>query len=191
MARERAYGNEAEEKLAWVSQVLRDWGSCGRLLLVDDRLVGHVIYAPAVFVPGAGEFPTSPVSGDAVVMASLRVAEPYAGRGAGRRLLPAMAKDLIKRGDIRAVEAFAGTGPCLLPVDFLKAVGFRTVRAHPRTPRMRMELRSLVTWRTDLEEALDRLRGVLPNREPVPAAERWMHGTRLSRQTRRRGVAAH
>ena len=43
------------EKEAWVSTVLRDWGSCGQLALVDDEPVGYVIYAPSVYVPGLGE----------------------------------------------------------------------------------------------------------------------------------------
>ena len=44
----------ATEKEAWVSQVLRDWGSCGRVILVDDLPVGYLIYAPEAFVPGRG-----------------------------------------------------------------------------------------------------------------------------------------
>ena len=32
----------AAEKEAWVSEVLREWGSCGRVALVDDEPVGYV-----------------------------------------------------------------------------------------------------------------------------------------------------
>ena len=46
----------AAEKEAWVSHVLREWGSCGRVALVDARPVGYAIYAPPVFLPGAGGF---------------------------------------------------------------------------------------------------------------------------------------
>ena len=45
------------EKEAWVSEVLREWGSCGRVALVDDEAVGYLIYAPAAFVPGRGRLP--------------------------------------------------------------------------------------------------------------------------------------
>ena len=190
VTREARCGQEYDEKLAWVSRVLREWGSCGRVLYDEDRIVGHVLYAPAVFVPGAEAFPTSPVGPDAVVLAGLRVDPAYAGRGAGRRLVQAMAKDLILRGDVRAVEAFAGYGECLLPVGFLLGVGFRTVRAHPRTPRLRMDLRSFATWRAEWEVAVDRLRAALPVPGPAPAsrAPRGAAGVRLSRL--RRGAAA-
>ena len=42
----------AAEVDAWVSEVLREWGSCGRVAMVDGRAVGHVFYAPEVFLPG-------------------------------------------------------------------------------------------------------------------------------------------
>ncbi len=46
-------GHEAEEKAAWVSQVLLEWGSCGRVAIVEDQVVGHMIWAPPVHVPAA------------------------------------------------------------------------------------------------------------------------------------------
>jgi len=49
----------AAEKEAWMSEVLRDWGSCGRVLLMDDRAVGYALYAPPAYLPGAGAFPTA------------------------------------------------------------------------------------------------------------------------------------
>ena len=69
------------EKEAWVSQVLRDWGSCGRVVLVDDRPVGYAIYAPDSYLPGAGAFPTAPVSPDAVLLTTVWVTRstPAAG----------------------------------------------------------------------------------------------------------------
>jgi GNAT superfamily N-acetyltransferase len=157
---------QTEELSGWVSQVLRDWGSCGRVLRIDGDVAGQVIYAPPVMVPAAGSFPTSPVSPDAVLMVSLRVAPQFEGHGVGRMLVQAMARDLIKRGGIKAVEAFGDTrgnasAECVIPSEFLLAVGFRTLRAHSRNPRMRMDLRTALTWRSELEEALDRLRGVV------------------------------
>jgi GNAT superfamily N-acetyltransferase len=161
------------EKEAWMSAVLRDWGSCGRVLLVDDRPVGYVLYAPPAYLPGAGVFPTAPVSADAVLLSAIYV-EPTARRGGlGRVLVQAMARDLIQRGGLAAVEAFGDTrGPgrpgartCLTPVDFLSSVGFKTQRAHATTPRMRMDLRTALSWREELEVALDRLLGAV---RPVP-----------------------
>ncbi|MBB6627952.1 GNAT family N-acetyltransferase [Nocardioides sp. KIGAM211] len=161
------------EKDAWVSEVLREWGSCGRVALVDDRPVGFVVYAPQAFVPGASGFPTSPVSPDAVLVTTAYVDPAHARGGLGRMLVQGMARDLIERGGIRAVEAFGdirGAGRCALPVDFLGSVGFKTQRAHATTPRMRMELRSALTWKDELETALERLLGaVRPGKKQAPA----------------------
>lgn len=165
----------AAEKDAWLSLVLREWGSCGRVALVDDVPVGMALYAPAAFVPGAGLHPTAPVSSDAVVLTALHVSPAERGAGLGRLLVRAMARDLISRGGVRAVEAFGARGtraaPCLLPADFLAAVGFRTHRAHPTTPRMRMDLRMAVSWKSEVEAAIERLVSgwrPRPSVEPVP-----------------------
>jgi hypothetical protein len=47
----------------------------------------------------------------------------------------------------------------MLPVDYLLAVGFKTIRPHHHYPRLRMELRTVLTWREDVEVALERLLG--------------------------------
>ncbi|WP_408897500.1 GNAT family N-acetyltransferase [Nocardioides sp. R1-1] len=166
----------AAEKEAWVSELLREWGSCGRVALVDGRPVGYLVYAPAAYVPGAASFPTAPVSPDAVLMTTAWVRPEYAGSGIGRLLVQGMARDLVAREGIRAVEAFARAGhghpgraaACAVPADFLARVGFKTQRPHPRTPRMRMEMRSLVTWRGEVEAAWERLVGVVRRPKPAP-----------------------
>ena len=163
----------AAEKEAWMSAVLRDWGSCGRVVLVDDRAVGYALYAPPAYLPGAGAFPTAPVSSDAVLLSAVYVEPDARGGGLGRMLVQGMARDLIERGGIGAVEAFGDTrGPgrpgarsCVNPVDFLTSVGFKTQRAHATTPRMRMDLRTTLTWREELEGALERLLGAV---RPAP-----------------------
>ena len=172
------------EKEAWVSGVLLDWGSCGRVVYVDDAPAGFVLYAPPAYLPGSASLPTAPVSDDAVQLAGAAVFEPYAGAGLGRLLMQEVVKDLVLRGGVRAVEAFGTTravdrGPgtasqdCLLPVEFLQRVGFGTHRPHPRTPRMRLELKSVVTWREEVEAALERLLGVVrPVRAPRPVVGR-------------------
>ena len=174
-------GESCGEKEAWVSRVLLDWGSCGRVAYVDDDPAGYVLYAPATYLPGADVFPTAPVSEDAVLLATAMVYPEYAGSGLGRMLMQAVVKDLVKRGGIRAIEAFGDTraprgskgdpvtyGTCVLPADYLLRVGFKTHRPHPRYPRMRLELKSAVTWRDEVESALERLLGaVRPARHPA------------------------
>jgi GNAT superfamily N-acetyltransferase len=168
----------ADEKQTWVSTVLREWGSCGRVALQDDRPVGYVLYAPPAFFPGAGAFPTAPVSADAVLLSAVYVDPVARGGGFGRMLVQGMARDLIERGEVHAVEAFgdtrgpglAGGGRCVTPLDFLTSVGFKTQRAHATTPRMRMDLRSALSWRDEVEAALERLLGAV-RPAPKPRAD--------------------
>lgn len=176
--RERAC-DPAAEKDAWVSEVLREWGSCGRVALVDDEPVGHLVYAPEAFVPGAAGFPTAPISPDAVLLTMAYVDPAYRGGGIGRMLVQGMARDLIRRGGIAAVEAFGDpkgrAGGCVVPVDFLGSVGFKTHRPHPTSPRMRMDLRTAVSWRDEVEAAIERLVGAMAPksaRGPEPKATR-------------------
>jgi GNAT superfamily N-acetyltransferase len=173
-ARAEAAGVTSAEKEAWLSRVLLEWGSCGRVVYVDDVAAGFVLYAPPVFFPGSVSMPTAPISEDAVQLATAAVFEGYAGGGLGRLLMQEMVKDLMKRGVTRAVEVF-GRAPqaeddAVLPVEFLQRVGFKTQRAHARYPRMRMETRSVLTWRADLELALERLLGVVRPGRTAPAA---------------------
>lgn len=164
VARERAEeaGDTALEKEAWISSVLLEWGSCGRVAYVDAVPAGYVLFAPPAYVPRSIAFPTSPVSADAVLLMSAFILPEFAGAGLGRMLVQQVARDLSRRG-IRAIEAFGDarwSAPgCLLPSDYLLAVGFKTVRPHPRYPRLRLDLRSAVTWREDVEYAIERLLG--------------------------------
>jgi len=50
-----------------------------------------------------------------------------------------------------------GSYRCVLPADYLLAVGFKTVRPHRRFPRLRLDLKTTASWREDVEYALERL----------------------------------
>ncbi len=169
--REAVRGHEAEEKAAWVSMVLREWGSCGRVALVDGEVVGHMIWAPPVHVPAADGFATGPISSDAVILTTAYVDPRHRGGGLGRMLMQGMAKDLVVRGGVKAIEAFGDTrgrsGNCVVPADFLLAVGFSTHRAHTVNPRMRMDLRTTLSLREELEKTLERL--LAPVKRPAHA----------------------
>lgn len=163
-----AAGDPALEKEAWVSQTLLEWGSCGKLVYVDGMPAGFVMFSPPAYAPRSMAFPTSPVSPDAVLLMTAQVVEPFAGGGLGRMLVQGVARDLTKRG-VKAIEAFGdakfedGAQPaqrgCLAPADFFLSVGFKTVRPHPRYPRMRLELRTALSWKSDVEYALEKLLG--------------------------------
>ena len=175
-------GTTGFEKEAWVSAALLEWGSVGRIALVDDVPAGYLMYAPPHLVPRSVAFPTSPVSGDAVLLMGGRVLTEFGGGGIGRMLVQGVAKDLTRRG-VRAIEAFglaadshgaraheqgarrSADQACVLPADFLLAVGFKTVRPHHRHPRLRLDLRTALSWREDVEQAIDRLLGSV--RQPV------------------------
>jgi hypothetical protein len=59
-----------------------------------------------------------------------------------------------------------------VPADFLLRVGFKTVRQHPRWPRLRLELRSAISWKEDVEAALERLLGTVTVSTASPVLQR-------------------
>lgn len=161
-------GDTAFEKEAWVSSTLLEWGSCGKLAYVDGVPAGFVLFAPPSMVPRSVAFPSGPVSADAVLLMTAHVVEDFAGQGLGRVLIQSVVKDMQRRG-VRAIEVFADlqgeSGQCVLPADLLLAVGFKTVRPHARWPRLRIELKTVASWRADVEVALDRLLGSLTSEQ--------------------------
>jgi GNAT superfamily N-acetyltransferase len=164
--RAREVGDAALEKEAWLSSVLLEWGSCGKIMYVDGVPAGYVLFAPPHHVPRSAAFPTSPVSSDAALLMTAYILPEFVGGGLGRILVQGVAKELVKRG-LKAIEAFgdlAWAGPgCVLPAEYLLAVGFKTVRPHHRFPRLRLELKTTITWREDVEYALERLFGTAPD----------------------------
>lgn len=170
------YGQTDFEKEAWVSSVLLEWGSCGRLAYVDAVPAGFALYAPPGAVPRASAFPTAPISADAVLLTALRVLPEFGGTGLGRLLIQSVVADLTRRG-VRAVEAFGDLTPepgasCVIPAGFLRAVGFKTVQHHSRWPRLRLELRTERLWKADVEAALERLFGTVTISTSAAALER-------------------
>ncbi|MGQ0625311.1 MAG: GNAT family N-acetyltransferase [Sporichthyaceae bacterium] len=159
------------DKEAWVSATLLQWGSCGKLVQVDEVTAGYVLYAPPSYVPRSTLFPSSPVSADAVLLMTGRVLPEFAGAGLGRMLIQGLARDLVRR-EVRAIEAFGDAKPdglaCVVPAEYLRAVGFKTVRHHKRYPRLRLdlELKNTAGWRSEMEAALER---ILDVSIPAPA----------------------
>lgn len=162
-------GDPELEKEAWVSAALLEWGSCGKLIQVGGATAGYVLYSPPSYVPRSIAFPTSPVSADAVLLMTAHVLPEFSGGGLGRMLIQGVAKDLTGR-NVKAIEAFGDakwdSPGCVVPADYLRAVGFKTVRPHHRYPRLRLELKTAISWREDVEVALERLLGSMA---PEPA----------------------
>lgn len=188
-------GDPRLEKEAWVSSTMLEWGSCGKIVYVDSVPAGYVLFAPPAYVPRSRAFPTSPVTADAALLITAYVRPEFACGGLGRMLIHGVAKELVRR-DIKALEAFGdaqvsvgseleaagplaelieplsprdrarSAGSCVVPADFLLSVGFKTVRPHHRFPRLRLDVKNAVSWREDVEVALERLIGSI-SREPV------------------------
>jgi len=159
----------AGRKARWIERTRLDWGPCGFVAYVDDQPAGFVLYAPPAYVPRSAAFPTAPVSSDAVLLTALRVCPEQEGGGLARVLIQAVAKDLVRRG-VRAIEAYGSPGvACVISTALLESVGFMMVRDHALTPRLRLDLRSAVSWREDMEGALGRLVGVV---RPYPMGAR-------------------
>lgn len=179
------FGTLELEKEAWVSSVLLEWGSCGRIAHVDGIPAGYAFFAPPAAVPRSSTFPTAPVSADAVLLCGVHVLPDFGRTGLGRLLVQDVVRDLTRRG-VKALESFGDTasrppyeahgrtdddGPtCVLPAAFLRAVGFKTVAPHPRWPRLRLELRTGLNWKEDVEAAIAQLLGSVhaPASPPVP-----------------------
>lgn len=189
-------GTTELDKEAWVSATLLDWGSCGKIVYVDSVPAGYVLFAPPAYVPRSRAFPTSPVSPDAALLVTAYVQPEFAGAGLGRLLVQDVVKELSRRdikaleafGDRRTsvapedirragqsrdviepvdpVDAARSGGSCVVPADFLLSVGFKTVRPHHRFPRLRLDVKNAISWREDVEVALERLLGTL-NPEPA------------------------
>lgn len=172
--RAREAGSTDLEKEAWVSDTLLEWGNCGNIVYVDDVPAGFVLFAPPAYVPRSVAFPTSPASPDSVLLMTARLLPEFTGGGLGRMLVQAAVRDVARRG-IKAIEAFGshespgtdGTYSCVIPADYLLAVGFKTVRPHPRFPRLRLDVKSIVSWKADVESAIERL---FSSMTPTPTA---------------------
>lgn len=161
----------------WLSAVLLDWGSCGRILYVDGEVAGFALYAPPEYIAGVPGYATSPVSADAILLMTARILPEYTDAGLGRILLQSVVKDALSRRGVRALEAFGDASgqemQCVLPSGFLTAVGFKTVHHHPRYPRLRLDLRTVLSWRGDVEVALERWLGAIrPDKAPSPVGVR-------------------
>ena len=131
------------EKEQWFSSVLLDWGRCGKLVIERGRALAFAEYAPAVLFPRLARYPASAAtSADAVYLAYCFVEEGHRGRGLGRELVRAVARDVAERG-YRFLEAIGDRewdGNWVLPASFLWANGFAVVRDDPRYPLLRLDL---------------------------------------------------
>ncbi len=167
----------------WVEQVTADWGPPGRIAYVDGRAVGHVVVAPARHVPRLAAFSTSPSDPATLMLVTAVTSAPRGagtGDGAGRGgkglrkvLVQAAAKEALSHRarslDVVAARPLAvHRHACVLEAPLLEEAGFRVERDHPTYPRLRIDLRTLVTIRDEAAEAVRRALAKVPGVRPVP-----------------------
>ncbi|WP_330475441.1 N-acetyltransferase [Terrabacter sp. C0L_2] len=157
----------------WVETVTADWGPPGRIAYVDGLPAGHVLVAPARHVPRLAAFPTSPADPSTLMLVTAMTSPGHADRGLRKALVQAAAKDALHHRS-RCLEAVAARPlavsrhTCVLDVAFLEKVGFHVERDHPAYPRLRIDLRTVVTLRDEAAAALARALAWMPGARPVP-----------------------
>ncbi len=154
---------------AWVERVGAEWGPPGRVLYVDDEPAGHVVLAPARLVPRLATFATAPSDPASVVL----VTASLGTNGQRRLLMQAAAKEALAHGarsiDVVAARPLAvGRHGCVLEAASLDRLGFRVERDHPTYPRLRLDLRTVVTIRDEAAAYVASRLARLPGLRPVP-----------------------
>lgn len=182
---------DATELLSeWVATVTTDWAPPGRIAYVDDEPVAHVLVAPARHIPRLAAFPTAPADPATPMLLTVSVSPEADLMGSQLRkaLFQAAAKDALRLReraiDVIGVRHLAGLGatpvhPCVLDVDFLGELGFHVKRDHPIYPRLRLDLRTMMSLRDEAAEVVRRalarvpgVAGVRPVPDQPPAAHR-------------------
>lgn len=161
------------DKQMWIQSVLYRWGICGYTAYVGtgvhgtgERPAATVFFAPPGDFPGSAVMPSGQVSGDAILISTVFVDQPYMGLYLEHSLIDTVLTEAQRRG-IAAVEAYARNDADAAPTqyipegyhgweerpergdlesapvlsaDILEQQGFTIVGKHPRFPRYRREL---------------------------------------------------
>jgi len=157
----------------WVREVTVNWGAPGRIAYVDDRPVGHVLLVPARYVPRLAAFPTTPSDPATLMLVTVRINADEHGRGLRKVLVQAAVKEALRHRE-RSIEVIAarpqavGKHPCVLESTFVENLGFRVAREHPVYPRLRLDLRTIVTIREGAAAAVRKALAKVPGVHPVP-----------------------
>jgi GNAT superfamily N-acetyltransferase len=117
----------------------------GKVARAGKELRGFIQYGPPEMYPRQLEYRSGPVSGDAVLITCLFVAEPYRGQGIARQLLSLAERAAVQEYGCAALETFARknsadnpSGPAQLYV----ACGFEILREEDEFPLVRKALQS-------------------------------------------------
>ncbi|HWB71015.1 MAG TPA: GNAT family N-acetyltransferase [Egibacteraceae bacterium] len=162
-----------EGKEAWWQAAQLEWGTPGKGVWFEDRLVGYATFAPGAHFGRARQLGRA-VSEDALLLATLWVHPDARGQRVAKTLLQSVLRETHRRGG-RALEAYGArvdqAAPCVLPETFLLANGFSVLHDHRAFPLLRLDLRQTVRWQESLGHALEGVLSALGRRERarVPA----------------------
>lgn len=131
------------KKLKWLNDVNKIFGNCGKLVYLNNKVVGYAVYAPPKFLPNSKSYPSGPPDDDAILIACLYVLKKeYRGLGIGQKLLRSILSELRDR-HVKVVETFARKSNAENPsgpVDFYIKKGFKIYKDDPEFPLMKLKL---------------------------------------------------
>jgi GNAT superfamily N-acetyltransferase len=137
------------KKRSWAVQMLREFGSCGKILYHNNMPLGYTEYGPSRYFPNIKMYKSQPIGSieeGIVFLACLYIANADLRRkGLGEQLLEATIADLKRRG-FKAVETYARRGSPQNPsgpAELYLKKGFHMKDAtNPEFPIMKLDLRS-------------------------------------------------
>ncbi len=129
-------------KKEWLKNVRNEFGDCGRLLSVDDKIIGYATYAPPRYFPNLINYPVIPEP-DVIIIACLFIFKKRNREtGFGSVLLNSVLENLEER-NITAVQVIARKNSednPAGPVEFYLKNGFVIQHDHPEFPILKMNL---------------------------------------------------
>lgn len=167
----------------WARQVTEDWGPPGQVVYVDDVPQGYVLLAPARYVPRLAAFATAP-SDPSTLMLLTTCTDPSGPHRDLRKALVQHAAKQALRHKARSIESIGAKPaairrhPCVLEVEALERSGFRIERDHPTYPRLRLDLRTVLTLRDEVAGVAARTLAWVTGLKPVQEAPRPDGATR-------------
>jgi GNAT superfamily N-acetyltransferase len=112
----------------------------GKVGRVGKNLAGFIQYGPPEMYPRRLEYRSGPVSGDAILITCLFVAEPYRGQGIARQMISLAEQAAARDYGCSALEAFARKNSIdnpSGPVELYLGCGFRILRDDEEFPLVR------------------------------------------------------
>lgn len=158
----------------WAHAAHRRWGLCGVSLVTPTgagrTVTGYLLVSPALNVPRSHPLATCPAEPERAVLMGARFLDGADESVVGHRLVQALAARLVSHPATRSIGAVASLVPaCTTPgADWLAAVGFHETEERPQLSTWQLDLDASVGWRTRVDDALERMAGLIPRPTAPP-----------------------